>query len=429
MKRWRKILGIAFVLLLVGSLFAGCGTKNSADAGSDKAQPSNDAKQVTITWQRGKDTTSATQELKNAFEIKYPSIKINYSELPATSSEQYNTYANALAAGDDNADVITVDIVWVPEFASSEWLLPVDRYFKADGDYFEGPLSGMKFDGKMYAVPAWTDAGTLFYRKDLVPDPPKTWDELIQLSKEHIGKSNIENGMLYQDFQNEGLVCTALEFIWGNGGNVLDGNGNVVFDSAETKEAVSIMKRLIDEKIAPKGVITYKPQDCIDVFKKGKTLFMRNWPFAYARLNEEGSPVKGMIGIAPMPVGPSGSKGGATLGGWNLAINKNSKHKDEAWKLIEFITSPEGQKILAAKGNYLSIRKSTYDDEDVLAANPVYSQFKPIFEVSKPRPVSPFYPKISEHMQIKLHKVLSGTANLDDAVKAIHEEVKSLLNK
>ncbi|MDF2884753.1 MAG: ABC-type sugar transport system, periplasmic component, partial [Clostridiaceae bacterium] len=394
------------------------------------SEKSDSNKQVTIVWKRGQDATPAASKIVEEFEKKNPNIKVKIENLPSTSTEQHNVYTTALSTGDDSIDVVTMDVVWASEFSSAGWLLSLDKYFTEDQQkgFFPGNIASVKYKDSIYGVPFSTDAGVLFYRKDLVPTPPKTWDDLIKISKDNIGKNGINQGILFQAFQNEAIVCNASEFIFGNGGNIVDSKGKVVIDSPQAIGGVKIMKSLIDQNIAPKGVVTYKPQDCTDQFVQGKTLFMRNWPLNYTAVNKDGSAVKDKVGIAPMPMGPDGTEAGATLGGWNLGINKNSKHPEEAWKFIQFVTSDEGQKINAIEGSYMSTRESLYSDKDVLAKFPQYKDLLPILKVAKPRPVSPYYAKISDALQVNLHKAVTGEAPVDSTVKEAAKELNDIIS-
>lgn len=423
MKKRKIIISLLASILGVSALLSGCGQQSSSEK-SDPNQP------VTIVWKRGQDATPAASKIVEAFEKKYPNIKVKIENLPSTSTEQHNVYTTALSTGDDSIDVVTMDVVWASEFSSAGWLLPLDKYFTKDQQkgFFPGNIDSVTYKGNIYGVPFSTDAGVLFYRKDLVPTPPKTWDDLIKISKDNIGKNGITQGILFQAFQNEAIVCNASEFIFGNGGNILDSKGKVVIDSPKSIAGIKIMKNLIDENVAPKGVVTYKPQDCTDQFVQGKTLFMRNWPLNYTSVNADGSAVKGKVGIAPMPMGPDGTEAGATLGGWNLGINKNSKHPEEAWKFIQFVTSEEGQKINAIDGSYMSTRESLYSDKDVLAKFPQYKDLLPILKVAKPRPISPYYAKISDALQVNLHKAVTGEVPVDTAVKEAAKELNDIIS-
>ncbi|ADH60265.1 extracellular solute-binding protein family 1 [Thermoanaerobacter mathranii subsp. mathranii str. A3] len=422
MGKKNKILTLIVSLALIVTLIAGCGsnTSSSTSSNTSKDEP------VTITYSAGKDSTPATQKLIEAFEKKYPNIKVKFQELPNSTDDQHNSYVTALSAGDSSIDVLAMDIIWTPEFAAADWLLPLDDKFTEEmrEKFLPGPVEAVTYNGHVWAVPRFTDAGVLYYRKDIIDTPPKTWDELIQMSKENVGKGGTKYGIVFQGNQYEGLVCDALELIGSNGGSVLEGDKVTI----NTPQAVAGLQYLIDlVKIAPPGVTTYQEEEARNVFQQGEAIFMRNWPYAWSLVNGDDSPIKGKVGIAPIPKGKNGQAGTPVLGGWNLGINKYSKHPEEAWKFIEFVTSEEGQKITALEGGNLPTIKSLYQDEEVLAKNPYWADFYDAFITAKPRPVSPFYPQMSDSMQINFHKALTGEITAQQAIQNIEKDLNDII--
>ncbi|WP_028991851.1 ABC transporter substrate-binding protein [Thermoanaerobacter thermocopriae] len=422
MGKKNKILTLIVSLALIVTLIAGCGsnTSSSTSSNTSKDEP------VTITYSAGKDSTPATQKLIEAFEKKYPNIKVKFQELPNSTDDQHNSYVTALSAGDSSIDVLAMDIIWTPEFAAADWLLPLDDKFTEEmrEKFLPGPVEAVTYNGHVWAVPRFTDAGVLYYRKDIIDTPPKTWDELIQMSKENVGKGGTKYGIVFQGNQYEGLVCDALELIGSNGGSVLEGDKVTI----NTPQAVAGLQYLIDlVKIAPPGVTTYQEEEARNVFQQGEAIFMRNWPYAWSLVNGDDSPIKGKVGIAPIPKGKNGQAGTPVLGGWNLGINKYSKHPEEAWKFIEFVTSEEGQKITALEGGNLPTIKSLYQDEEVLAKNPYWADFYNAFITAKPRPVSPFYPQMSDSMQINFHKALTGEITAQQAIQNIEKDLNDII--
>lgn len=392
------------------------------------------AREVTITYSHGLDATGVTKKLIAQFMAKYPEIKVNEIELPSSTDTQHDSYVTKFNAGDDSVDVMAVDIIWPPEFGAAQWVLPLNKYFSRQelDEFLPGPVNGTAYNGKQYAIPWYTDAGVLYYRKDILDEagvqPPKTWDELVKLSQQLKGKGDTEYGFVFQGNQYEGLICDFLEYVWGNGGNVLDGK-KVVLNSPQNVEALQFMVDLVNKyNIVPPGVTTYLEEDSRRVFTEGKSVFMRNWPYAWKLANQEGSKVKGKVGIVPMPIGPRGKEPGATLGGWNLAINKYSRNVDAAVKFVKFWTSYDAQKFAAIEGARLPTRKAVYKDPDVLKVNPHFASFYDVFVTAKPRPVSPFYPMLSDAMQIQIHRAITGKISpqkaLDNAAKTIEAIVK-----
>ncbi|MDK2990883.1 MAG: trehalose/maltose transport system substrate-binding protein [Clostridiales bacterium] len=434
----KRLLALVLAAIMLVFMISACGGSQTSDNGTDnnaaETQPGSEGagnstseEPVTITYARGKDTTTSNQKMLEAFEKKYPNIKINYQEMPPQSDQQHNAFVTALSAGDDSVDVYRLDIIWPAEFAAAGWVEPLDDYFTEEerAKFLQGPIQGCTYNGSIYAVPLYTDAGVLYYRKDLVATPPETWDELYNIGKQLMDEGKVDYGFVFQANQYEGLVCNVLEYIHSNGGNVLDGS-DVVLNSENSIEALNIFKKMLD--IAPEGVTTYIENDGGAMFQEGKVAFMRNWPNWWSNLNKDESAVKDKVGIAPIPKGPKGdATGKATLGGWNLSINKNSKNKDAAWTFIEFMTGEEGQKIQSVEGGYLPTRQSLYKDPDVIKANPHFESMYDVLVNALPRPVSPFYPKISESIQINTHKFLMGEIDAKTAVENMAKEIQDTM--
>lgn len=438
----RKVVALILSLCLMAGVLAACGSQSgsSSDPAAStetqakaaetqaKAEPTKADKPVTITYAPQMDPTPATKALIAAFEAKNPNIKINFQEMPAASDQLHNAYATALTAGDSSIDVLSVDVIWPSEFASAGWILSIDdRFTREERErFFDGPLQAVTYQDKIYAMPRYTDSGVLYYRKDILQTPPKTWDELIGMCKDNIGKNGIKNGFVFQGNQYEGFICNALEYINGNGGSILT-DGKVTVDTPQVKQGLQYMKDIMTQKIAPQGITTYKENEATALYQQGETLFLRNWTSSWILLNKDDSPVKGKVGVAQIPIGKDGKESSPTLGGWNMAINKYSEHPEEAWKFIEFATGTEGQKITALEAGKIPTRKDLFNDNDILTKNPFWKDFYNGFLTSKARPVSPVYPKISDTMQINFHKAVTGGMSIDDAVKNVEKDLNELL--
>lgn len=417
------VLLISFFIILTQ---VSCSTKNAKDVIKQDDKGSSE-KDVTITFSIGKDPTGANQKVIEIFEQKNPGIKVNYQEMPSNATQHHDAYVTALSGGDNSVDVYAIDITWPSEFASAGWLMPLTKLFEESRreEYLSGPIDGVTYKGTVYAVPFQTGAGVLYYRTDLIPKSPKTWEELFEISKKLMSEKKIEYGFVFQGSQYEGIVCNALEYIWSNGGEILD-ETDVVLESENSLEALNIFKNML--AIAPKGVTAYTEPESLAVFKAGKAAFMRNWPNAWNQLNSDDSLVKGKVGIMPIPKGPKGENSGtSTLGGWNLAINKNSRNSNAAWKLIDFLAGEEAQAIRAIKGGYLPVLKSTYKDVEVLRANPHFEKLYDVFVNAKPRPVSPYYSKISRVMQVNIHRILTGGIETEEGLEVMAQGIKEIV--
>ncbi len=125
-----------------------------------------------------------------------------------------------------------------------------------------------------------------------------------------------------------------------------------------------------------------------------------------------------------------GKKPGATLGTWNLAIPKSSKHQREAWEVVKFLSSFEAQKAKALMGGNPPARKGVYSDKEVLAKFP---HFVPMFDVMNaalPRPVTPAYPQISvDAIQVNLTAALTRKITAEQAVRNMKVTTEEILAK
>lgn len=424
----KKLLAIIASLIVTGSILTGCSKPKQEQPASTQAAAPKQNENVTITYAHGKDSTPATKAMLQAFQNKYPNIKVNDQELPSSSDQQHNTFVTSLSAGDDSIDIVRIDVIWPSEFASAGWLEPLDSRFTKEerAKFIPGTIEAVTYEGKVYAVPMYTDSGVLYYRKDIIPTPPKTWDELVTMSKENVGKEGTKYGYMFQGLQYEGLVCNAMEFIGSNGGAVLDGN-KVTINTPQSIAGLQYMVDMIKKGVSPSGTTTYKEDESRIPFQQGEALFMRNWPNAWALLNAADSPVKGKVGIAPIPTGKDGKVGTPTLGGWNMTINKNSKHKDAAWTFIQFMTGEEGMKIQALEGSKLPARLALYDDKDIQAKNPAFKDIFAGLKNVKPRPVSPYYPQMSDSMQINFQKALTGSLTAEQAIQNVEKELNNII--
>ncbi|MDK2811480.1 MAG: trehalose/maltose transport system substrate-binding protein, partial [Petroclostridium sp.] len=271
MKKVLKVLSICVAFMMFISVFAGCAKKEEVSKQADQAksteqakpteqtkpseQPKSD-KKVKIVFSRNKDSTPSSQKIIEAFQKQNPNIEVEYQETPSSVDQAHNQYVTALSAQDSTYDVFALYVIWIPEFAASNWVIPLDGKVNKD-DFLPGPIEGATYNGKLYAVPFYIDAGLIYYRTDIIKEPPKTWDELIKIAKENMGKNDTKYGYVFQAKQYEGMVCDALELIHTYGGRVLDDNGKVVINSPEALAGLKKYIELVQSGIAPEGVTTY----------------------------------------------------------------------------------------------------------------------------------------------------------------------------
>jgi multiple sugar transport system substrate-binding protein len=370
------------------------------------------------------DIGGAWAEVIRNFHERNPGIKINYISGPWSTDERQNMYIRSFLGGKP-FELVYMDVIWTAKFAKRGWLLPLDQWFprKEQEKFLPGDIEAGQYKEHVYRVPVRSDVGMLYYRKDLISEAPKTWGEFEHLCERYSNPPE-RYGIVFQGMQYEGLVCNYLEYLWGAGGTVLDENENVHLETQENITALRFMKKIIEQGWAPRSVLTFQEQHCLEFFEKGRSLFMRNWPYAWSILSH--SPLKGKVGIAPF-IHKAGQKSAGTLGGWGLAIAREMKHPEEAWKFIEFATSAKAQKILHRRRGAVPTRKSLFRDPEILKESPHYKDLYEVLLRARPRPVHPDYPRISTILQKHVSAVLVGVESPQQAAFAMDRSVSSLI--
>ncbi|MFQ3545927.1 ABC transporter substrate-binding protein [Halobacillus rhizosphaerae] len=432
----RLLMPIMLIFVLVLAACSGGNDSSSDDSSSDEGDSSSSDKVVKLVYARGQDSTKATEEIVKQFNESHPNIQVEFREMPSDTGQQHDAYVTALNAQDSEIDVMDLDVVWPAEFAQAGYVADLDRFIQQDGinmdDYNQGAVSAATFNGKLWAMPKFIDAGMLFYRTDLVDegDVPQTWDELEKSAKNLQGKEGTKFGYLMQAKQYEGLVCNAVEFIASYGGQILDENGKVVINSDDAIQGISKLVEVAQSDFVPDNVNTFTETESHTAFIEGQSAYIRNWPYQWNLANdEEQSKIVDKVGVAPLPAGDEGSA--AALGGWMTAISKYSEHKKEAWEFLKFMTGPEGQKISAIKGGLAPTISSLFDDKEVLDANPFFAEegFQNALEGAVSRPVAPNYPEVSEILQINLSKAIAGDLTPKEAAEKMETQLKKAMDQ
>ena len=356
---------------------------------------------------------------------------------PNNTTDSLALYRQLFAAKSTDVDVMMIDVVWPGVI--KDHLVDLKKYSKgAEKNHFPAIVANNTVGGKLLGMPWFTDAGLLFYRKDLVAKynlkAPGTWEDLaaaaakIQNGERTAGNKDFQ-GFVFQAKAYEGLTCDALEWVYSyGGGSIIESDGKISINNANAAKALDTAASWIG-KIAPQGVLNYGEEDARGVWQAGNAAFMRNWPYAWSLGNKDDSPIKGKIGVAALPKGGANGKNAATLGGWQLAVSKYSKVEKEAADLAMYMTSPEVQKDRAINGSYNPTIPSLYKDKDVLAANPFMGDLFDVFTSAVARPATVTglkYPEVSNAFWDATHEVLSGKSNGAAAVKKLEGKLKQV---
>jgi multiple sugar transport system substrate-binding protein len=376
-----------------------------------------------VTYCTGKDTSGAQTESVKLFNAKFKSqgLSAKLLEFPTSADEQRNQFVQRQEAKSGECDIFFSDVIWTAEFAAQKWLLDMTDYVNSrKSEFIPSTLETIHFDNKYFGVPQASDAALMYYRTDKVSGVPETWQQLYQ-------EAGSKGGIVYQGASYEGLTCDFLELAFGAGGKVLSDDGKKSqINSPQNLKALQFMVDGIKNGDAPKAVTTYMEEESRRAWESGKYAFMRNWSYAYALGNAKGSKVKGKFKVAPFPKFEGGTSA-AILGGHNLVVSAYSKNPKGAVTLIDFLTSPQIEKLDFAKYSITPVLPATYSDPEVKKEIPFAAALLENVKAAHARPVSPVYPQISQAIYKNVNAALSGQTSPQDALKKADSQINSAL--
>jgi multiple sugar transport system substrate-binding protein len=377
-----------------------------------------------VTFCLGKDTSGNQTAAVKKFNAKYKAqgLSAKLLEFPTSADEQRNQFVQRQEAKSPECDVFFSDVIWTAEFAAQKWLLDMTDYVNSrKAEFIPSTLETIHFDNKYFGVPQASDAALMYYRTDKVSGGvPQTWQQLYQ-------EAGSKGGIVYQGASYEGLTCDFLELAFAAGGKVLSDDGKKsAINSPQNLKALQFMVDGVKQGDAPRAVTTYMEEESRRAFESGKPAFMRNWSYAYALGNAKGSKVAHKFKVAPFPTFEGGTSA-AVLGGHNLVISAFSKNPKGAVTLIDYLTSPETEKVNAAQFSITPTLSATYSDPEVQKAMPFADALKKNVEAAHARPVSPVYPQISQAIYKNVNAALAGQESPQDALKKADSQINSAL--
>ena len=408
-------LAAASVLALTLSACAGGGGggQGGGGAGGGDAAAGLDGRGP-ITYVQGKDNSNVVRPLIEKWNATHPNEQVTFKEQTDEADQQHDDLVQNFQAKNANYDVMSVDLIWVDEFAAKGWLQPLKDKMAIDTNgLLEATVKSSTYNGTLYTVPQTSDGGMLYYRKDLVPTPPKTWDEMMSMCS--IAKENNIGCYAGQHSKYEGLTVNAAEAINSFGGEIVDESGKATVNSNASKEGLGKLAAAYKDGNIPQEAITYTEEEGRIAFQSGKLLFHRNWPYVYKlATTEASSAVKDVLGLAPLP-GKDGP-GASSLGGHNVGVSVYSKNKATALDFLKFIISEETQRFYVTQGSLAPAMEKLYDDPQLVAQLPYLTTLKTSIENAVPRPVTPFYPAVTKAIQDNAYAAIKGEKAVDAAV-------------
>ncbi len=362
--------------------------------------------------------------------------KVEILNVPNNGTEILAIMQQNLAAENSDIDINAMDVVW--QGMLERYAVDMKQFFTPEeiAKYTPATISLNTIKDRLIAVPFYGDVGLFYYRTDLLKkygfnEPPKTWAEVKEMSdKVQAGERAAGNanfwGFVYPGSVYEGFATDLVEWISSYGGGTwVDKDGNVTANNPQSKAALEELTSWVGKTVPP-GVTSYIIDDARGAFQSGNYLFMRNWPYAYAAMQAEGSAVKDKFAVTAIPHGPDG-KSASGLGGWQLWISKFSKNQKLAADLIKFINSPENQKDRMLKLARLPGYPELLNDADILKTYPWVEMVKNFDLVARPSgSTGTKYSQVSNAALKAVNDMMTGRAKVPERLEQLDKELNRI---
>jgi multiple sugar transport system substrate-binding protein len=384
----------------------------------------------------------AAQKLIPQFE-KETGITVKWEVIPYENTREKEVL-NFVGGGD--MDVVLVDVVWIGEFASNKWLVPLKTF--TDNPKLADPklnLPGFfpilldsfgSWDKVAYGLPFDNYSGLMFYNKCMLKDagfsePPKTWDELLNVYAPKLTNAS-KNQFAFALQSRRGETQSADSFmrvLWPNGGSLLDAKFKSNLMSPQSQAGLEYRQKLM--KYMPPGIVDFDHAEAVNALAQGQVAMITEWSAFYPTLTDPSkSKIGNCLAISTEPKGPAGLK--PALGGFSLAVSAKADAKKQAasWLFIQWITSEEMAKPYLEAGG-VPARMALYQDK---AIQDKYPFVKPMVEswqggVPDYRPRFPEWPAISEVIGEWGTKIMLGQVSVKDGAQTIGSKTEDILNK
>ncbi|AXA39631.1 MULTISPECIES: extracellular solute-binding protein [Rhizobium] len=359
--------------------------------------------------------------MTDAFAKANPDIKVNLEFVPYEGLHDKTVLAQGSGGG---YDVVLFDVIWPAEYATNKVLVDVSS--RVTDEMKKGVLPGawttVQYDSKYYGMPWILDTKYLFYNKEIlekagIKTPPKTWDELTEQAKTIKDKGLLATPIAWSWSQAEAAICDYTTLVSAFGGDFLK-DGKPAFQTGGGLDALKYMVSSYSSGLTNPNSKEFLEEDVRKVFENGDAAFALNWTYMYNMANDpKDSKVAGKVGVVPAPGVAGKSEASAVNGSMGLGITSASKHPDEAWKYITFMTSQATQNAYAKLS--LPIWASSYEDPAVTKGQEeLISAAKIGLAAMYPRPTTPKYQELSTALQQAIQESLLGQSSPEDALKS-----------
>lgn len=407
---------------------AACGGSSGSGAKSASSSSAAPASSGPVTLnnlfqQQAGYSASDLAGMTKSFEKAYPHIKVN-NTLVAYEALHDKIVAAAPAG---TYDVVLGDCIWPAEFGSKGIVKDISSQVNSlpTSQIFPGALNMADYHGKYYGMPWILDSkylfanGSMLKKAGVSPSQLKTWTGVVSALKQIKSKGIVKYPWLGSWAQAEAVVCDYAQLLGAFGGKFLDSSGKPAFQTGGGLQALQFMKMLLDEGLANPASTSSLEEDVLKAFAQGSIAMNLNWTFqlAAAKDPKQSNVAKDDVMIMHTPQGPTGLAPGCN-GGQPVMITSGTKHPNEAWLFVKWITSQSVQDQYVADS--LPIWAASYHDPKVIKA--AGSQLVSVAKTELPdmilRPQVPNYNAASQALQVQIQDALLGKKSPQAALTA-----------
>ncbi|WP_067783220.1 ABC transporter substrate-binding protein [Actinomyces vulturis] len=426
----RRFIQASAATALLATLAACGGSKDHSSDAPASPQSAEFEGTGPITWVQGKDFSGGKVQARlDEWNKENPGEEVTLIELSSEADQQRQSLVNNAQTNSDAYDVISLDNVWVAEFAANQWVMPLPAEELKNNDIIDAVYNTGVYRDVLYGMPFATDAPMMYYRKDLLEQAgvkvPTTWDEVktaIDAVRKLPGHENI-GGFGGQWAKYEGLTCNISEFIHTCGGGFYNDKGDVIINSPESIKGLQTAMDGFKDGIIPQAALEWKEEDGRNAFESDQLLFYRQWPYEYGSDLEALGVEK--FGVAPLP-SINGNAYVPTLGGHNCAISKDCKNKATALKFIQWWTSKESEEYALKEQSLAPILGELYTEEENVQQFPYLPVLKDSLDDAKGRPRVVNYGDVTAAIQDAIYPAIKGETTAEEAIKDLESKLKAV---
>ncbi len=431
----RSVVVLSRILFAVALTVGGCSsTASTAPGGSSGPAGNSD---VTLTFAAVQGVEDAGIKALAPIYTQQTGVKIQVVEFPY--NDLYTKLLNAFKANDSTYDLFMSDDPWMPKWGTLGALADLGALgITKDPDIApvvwdigtwpppSGPAAPSEKGkpAKLVGVTVVANVEIFMYRKDLTPNAPTTWDEVLANAKAQ-NKGNVA-GYFVRGKTYDPVASDFLPILWSFGGDLFDDNWNVTYDNAQSLAAVKFLVNDL-KSVGQSDVVNGDASDRDRAMAIGQVYASTIWPGEIGSiLDPSSSQVIGKVAFTAMPAGPSG-KGVGMMGNWLMGIPNGSKNQQAAADFVKWMLQADTQKLYAQNGGIPS-RLSVLRDPSLQQANPYFSVLADALAASpKWIPRTDQWNEIESIFGTDLNAALAGQLTPEEAVTHSSAEIRKLM--